>query len=318
MKEKVKALLLFSGGLDSLLAARLLQEQNIEVHGLTIYIPYFNVQPVENAAKQIELPLKIVDISREHLAVLKNPQYGYGKNMNPCIDCHILMLKKAREIMEKEGYDFVATGEVLDERPMSQNKKALGLIEKESGLGGYLLRPLSAKLLRPTVPEEKGWIDRKELLDIVGRSRKKQMALAEKFGLEEYPTPSGGCLLTDPQFSERLKQLFDKNPDASVNDVKLLKYGRRFWGNDNLIVVGRNEADNKNILGLAQKDDIIVELENYPGPTVLVRGSKPEESIDKAAELAKYYSTKTRELEKVEVKYWKPNQRQTETIELKK
>lgn len=315
MKEKIKALLLFSGGLDSLLAAKLLQEQNIEVYGLTIYIPYFNVEKVESVARQIELPVKIVDISQEHLEVLKNPEYGYGKNMNPCIDCHILMLKKAKEIMEKEDFDFVATGEVLDERPMSQNKQALELIKRESGLNGYLLRPLSAQLLEPTVPEEKGWVNREELLDIAGRTRKKQMELAEKFGLEEYPTPSGGCLLTDQNFSERLKELLDRKPDASVNDVKLLKHGRLFWEYDNLIVVGRNEQDNENILNLAQKDDILLELENYPGPTVLIRGTNPEKSIKKAAELAKYYSTKTRELEKVKLKYWKPGRKEIKTLE---
>jgi len=306
MNKKIRALLLFSGGLDSLLAAKLLEKQNIEISGLTISIPYFNVEQTKKRAEQINLPLRIVDVSQEHLEMLKKPKHGYGENMNPCIDCHILMLKTAKEIMEKEGYDFVATGEVLGERPMSQNKGALNLIRKESGLNGYLLRPLSAKLLELTIPEEKGWVKRDELLDISGRSRKRQMELAEKFNLKEYPIPSGGCLLTDPQFSKRLKELLDKKPEASLNDVKLLKYGRHFWEDDNLIIVGRYEEDNKNILNLAQENDILMELKDYPGPTILIRGENPESSLQKGSELAKYYSTKARKLKDVEMKYWKP------------
>jgi len=304
MDENIRALLLFSGGLDSLIAAKLLQEQKIELLGLTIYIPYFDIEPAKKQAKKINLPLRIIDISEEHLEILKNPQHGYGKNMNPCIDCHALMIKKAKEVMEKEDYSFVATGEVLEERPMSQNRIALNLVEKESGINGYLLRPLSAKLLKPTIPEEKRWVDRDKLLDIQGRSRKKQIELAKKFGLKEYPTPSGGCLLTDPQFSERLKDLFDKKVDVSVNDVELLKYGRRFWEDDNLIVVGRYKEDNEMILDLAQENDLLLELNDYPGPTTLIRGKNPKSSLKKAAELTKHYSSKTRDLESVKIKFW--------------
>jgi len=316
MDEKIKALLLFSGGLDSLIAAKLLQEQNIELFGLTFNSPFFGLEQAKESAKQIVLSLKIIDISKEQLKIVKKPKYGYGKNMNPCLDCHILMLKKAKEIMEKEGYAFVATGEVLGERPMSQNRRALNLVKKESGLNGYLLRPLSAKLLEPTIPEEKGWVDRDELLDIKGRSRKKQMELAEKFGLKEYPSPAGGCLLTDPQFSERLKKLLDKKPEASLNDIELLKYGRRFWENDNLIIVGRHKEDDENILDLAQEDDILIELKDYPGPTTLIRGKNPERSLQKGAELTKYYSTKTRKLKEVKIEYWKPNEKQSEIMVL--
>lgn len=319
-----KALVLFSGGLDSLIAVKLLQEQNIEVSILAISLPYFDIEQAKEQADKIELPLKIVDISQEHLKVLKEPKYGYGKNMNPCIDCHILMLQKAKEIMEKEGYDFVATGEVLGERPMSQNKQALKLIKEESGLNGYLLRPLSAKLLEPTVPETKGWVRRDHLLDIRGKSRKRQMELAEKFGLEEYPTPSGGCLLTDPQFGKRVEELLEKRPEASINDIKLLKHGRYFWEDvkgegksidlRNLIIVGRNQEDNENILNLAQDNDILVELKNYPGPTTLIRGEYPERALKRGAELTKYYSTKTRDLQRVEIKYWKVAEEQPKAI----
>jgi len=307
-RTKTKGLALLSGGLDSILAIKILQEQGIEVTGLCFVSYFFNSAAAEKAAKKLKIKLKIIDFSEEHLEVVKKPRHGHGKAINPCIDCHLLMIKKAGEIMKKEKFDFVATGEVLGERPMSQNKQALELIERESGLKGYLLRPLSAKLFKPTILEEKGLIKREQLLDISGRSRKRQMALAEEYGIRDYPTPAGGCLLTDLQFGDRLKEMLSHWPKAKGSDVKLLRFGRHFWIEENLIVVGRNKGDNNRIKELAQKGDVLIEPKEFPGPTILIRG-KParhasqgeagrekilEKSLIQAKDLMIKYSPKLR------------------------
>jgi len=305
--KKVKALVLLSGGLDSILATKILKNQRIRITALSFKSYFFNEKQAQRAAKELRVPLRIIDFSKEHLKMVKKPKYGYGKNMNPCIDCHILMLKKAKEIMEGKKpfgklratkFHFVATGEVLGERPMSQNKKALDLIEKESSLRGYLLRPLSAKLLKPTIPEKLGLVDRNKLLDISGRSRKKQLELAKKFKLKDFPAPAGGCLLTDPEFSKRLRKLFEISPDCRRNDIELLKLGRHFSENTTKIVIGRNEDENGKIKKIAQKGDVLIEMENYSGPLTLVRNyqktkvSKP--ILERAKKLTQYYSTKAR------------------------
>jgi len=269
--KKTKALVLLSGGLDSILAVKILEAQGVKIKGLGFKSYFFNEKLAKKAAKELNIPIKIIDLSKEHLNLVKKPKYGYGKGMNPCIDCHILMLKKAKNIMLKEKFDLVATGEVLGERPMSQNLKSLKLIEKKSGLKGYLLRPLSAKLLEPTIPEKKGLIERKKLLDISGRSRKRQLKLAKKFKIKSYPSPAGGCLLTDLEFSKKLKDLFEKYPRCQGNDIELLKLGRHFWQDKVKIIVGRNEEENKKIRKLAKRADVLIEMENYPGPLTLVR-----------------------------------------------
>jgi len=297
MRKRAKCLLLFSGGLDSILAAKILMEQGIDVLGLNFKSCFFDEKQARKSAREIGLKLKIIDISKEHLELVKKPKYGYGKNMNPCIDCHLLMLKKAKELMQKMKYDFVATGEVLGERPMSQNKNILKLLEKESGLEGYLLRPLSAKLLIETIPEKEGIVDREKLLSISGRQRKTQIKLAKKFKLKWYPTPSGGCFLTDPQFSKRLKEMLEKWKNADCEDMELLKVGRHFWKEDFLIVVGRNEKENKIIRKLKKKGDVIIEPKNFPGPSVLIRGKRKmtKEIFEYAKELIKKYSKKIKD-----------------------
>jgi len=269
--RKVKALVLLSGGLDSILVAKILQNQDIKVIALSFRSYFFNEGMAKKAAKNLRIPLKVVDFSKEHLKMVKNPKHGYGKSINPCIDCHILMLKKAKEIMRKDKFDLVATGEVLGERPMSQNIKALKIVETQSSLKGYLLRPLSAKLLKETIPEQKGLVDRKKLFDISGRSRKRQIALAKKWQIQYYPMPAGGCLLTDPVFSQRSKELFQLFPQCNGNDVELLKHGRHFIQDKTKIIVGRNEKENKAIKKLAKRGDILIEMANYPGPLTLVR-----------------------------------------------
>lgn len=296
--KKVRALVLFSGGLDSILTVKILQEQGIEVKTLSFKSYFFGAEQAKKAAKNLKIPLKIIDISKEHLEVVKKPKYGYGKGMNPCIDCHILMLKRAKEMMRKEGFDFVATGEVLGERPMSQNKRALKLIEKESSLKGLLLRPLSARLLKETIPEKKGWVNREKFLDISGRSRKRQIALAKKWKIKYYPNPAGGCLLTDLEFSKRLRELFERCPSCGENDIALLKLGRHFWQGFVKIIVGRDHQENLRLKKLAKKGDILIELKQIPGPMTLVRSyskSKVSEKIiEKAKAKTKYYSVKAR------------------------
>ena len=306
MRKKVKALVLFSGGLDSILAVKILKEQGIRVKAISFRSYFFDAKEAKKAAKKLKISLKIIDFSKDHLKIVKKPKYGYGKAMNPCIDCHILMLKKAKEIMEKEKFDFVATGEVLKERPMSQNFQALKIVEKESRLKGYLLRPLSAKLLEPTIPEKKGLVDRQKLLDISGRSRKRQLELAKRFKISFYPTPAGGCLLTDLEFGKRLKELMERYPQFQRNDIELLKLGRHFWQDKIKIVVGRNKEENEKIKALAKRKDILIEMENYPGPLTLVRGYSPkklsQEVLEKAKFLTQYYSTKSRNKKDVKFK----------------
>jgi len=295
-KKKINGLALFSGGLDSILAVKLLQKQGLEITGLTFVSYFFDSKMAEKSAKQLGIELKIIDISEELLEIVKKPRFGYGKSINPCIDCHILMLRKAKEILENEGFDFAITGEVLGERPMSQNKQSLELIEKESGLKGYLLRPLSAKLLEPTIPEKEGWVDRRKLLDISGRSRKRQMELAKEWGIEEYPTPAGGCLLADLAFGQRFREMLKHWPDCQGSDVELLKLGRHFWPDNNLIIVGRHKDENKKIKELSVKGDILIEPKKFPGPTILIRGKKKisEKALKEAKDLMFRYSPKMR------------------------
>ncbi|KPJ56776.1 hypothetical protein AMJ49_03835 [Parcubacteria bacterium DG_74_2] len=313
--KKINSLILFSGGLDSILAVKILQNQGIKTTGITFKSYFFNAEQAKKSAKNLGIKSKIIDISKEHLKIIKSPKYGYGKTMNPCIDCRILMLKKAKKMMKKQNFDFVATGEVLGERPMTQNKKALDLVEKKSCLTNYLLRPLSAKLLKPTIPEKKGLINRKGLLDISGRSRKKQIALAKKWKIKDYPTPAGGCILTDPEFSKRLKKLLEIFPKCNGNDIELLKLGRHFWHNKTKIIVGRNDEENKKIKKLAKSRDILIEMKNYPGPLTLIRnyqGVKFKKlsslnSLKKAKKLTQYYSTKARQKKDIRFKIWLKN-----------
>jgi len=277
----VKAIALFSGGLDSMLAAELIRRQNIEVLCLTFTTPFFNAQKALEAASQINLPLEIQDITAEHLNMLKSPRYGYGKNMNPCIDCHTLMLKIAGRRMEETESDFIITGEVLGQRPMSQNKQSLYVVAKNSGYHDHILRPLSAQSLDPIKAERENLIDRSQLLSIQGRGRKIQIQLAADFGIVKYSPPAGGCLLTDPIFSRRLRDLFSHQKDPDIRDYELLKYGRHFRVSDNCkIIVGRNNADNEALKRLAISRDLILNMTNFPGPLVLVPyGNKDDKQI---------------------------------------
>ena len=271
MTKEVKALLLMSGGLDSILAAKVLQKQDIQVVPICFKSFFFGCRAAEDACQQLGLKLRKINFGQKHLKIVKSPQFGYGSAMNPCIDCHLLMLKEAKKIMEQEGYDFIATGEVLGERPMSQNIKALHLLEQQAGLQGYLLRPLSAKKLSPTIVEKKGLVDRKQLYGIEGRSRQPQLQLAKIFGIKKFPSPGGGCILTDKNYSKNLKQLLTYKKNPTNNDLNILKQGRIFWDDNFLIVVARNEKECHSLRNFIQKNDIHLEPSNFSGPSVLVR-----------------------------------------------
>jgi len=288
---RVKGIALFSGGLDSSLAFKVIEEQGIEVLGITFETPFFGSARARAAASRIGLPLTVLNITEEHMQMLHAPRYGYGKNMNPCIDCHTLMLKIAGRRMEEEGADFVFTGEVLGQRPMSQGKQSLSVVAKNAGYPDRVLRPLSARLLTETAPEREGKVDRARLLDIQGRGRKQQMELAVHYGITSYPAPAGGCLLTDPFFAKRLRDLFDRLPDHSVRDIELLKVGRHFRLNEaTKAIVGRNAIDNDTIERLSVPIDALIRIDQVPGPTVLVPGGGGEETRLLAARLCARYS----------------------------
>lgn len=217
----MKALSVFSGGLDSMLATQLIRAQNIDVQAIFFETPFFSPNKAAKSAETIGVPFTVIDITEEHLEIVKKPVHGHGGNMNPCIDCHALMFRTALKMLEQENAGFIFTGEVLGQRPMSQNRKALDIIEKEVGVEGLVVRPLSAKCLPVTIPEKKGWIDREKLMGLSGRSRKPQIKLAEEFNIKEYPSPAGGCLLTDKIFSNRLRDLFSSENGFEIREIEL-------------------------------------------------------------------------------------------------
>lgn len=296
----MKALALFSGGLDSLLACKLLMEQGIKVEGITFSSPFFGNERAIEGAKQLGIKLHVVELKNKYVSMVRKPKHGYGSAMNPCVDCKIFMLKEAKKYAKKIGAKFIFTGEVLDQRPMSQKYKDLMMIAKEAGLEGKLLRPLSAKLLPETEAEKKGWVDRNKLLGIRGRSRKEQMKLAKKFKLK-YPGPAGGCLLCEKEFAVKLKDLFAHEKKVSSEELSLLKIGRHFRVNGNKIVVGRNKEENKELLKL-KRNNYFFEVPKVGSPTTVLIG-KGKEAIKIAASLtARYSDAKEKE---VLVKYGK-------------
>jgi tRNA-specific 2-thiouridylase len=291
---KVKALALLSGGLDSTLAAKLILNQGIDVVAVNFVTPFCLCKKggceATEAAKQLGVPLKVVDVGDEYLKMVRKPKHGYGRNMNPCIDCRIFIAKKAKKYAKEIGASFIFTGEVLDERPMSQHSKAMKIIEEESGLKGKILRPLSAKLLPETAMEKKGLVDREKLLDIRGRSRKPQIKLAEKFNIKDYPCPAGGCLLTYREYANKLRDLFKHKKRCSMADVSLLKVGRHFRFGENKIIVGRNEAENKILTAERARNDYYFEAPDVGSPITVLQGAKTKNAIRAAAALTAFYS----------------------------
>lgn len=285
-----KALGLMSGGLDSSLAAMALMRQGVEVTGISFVTPFFGAGKARRAAEKIGFPLIVKEISDIHLEMVKKPKYGYGRNMNPCIDCHAMMFRLAGEIMAEEGFDFLFSGEVLGQRPMSQNANALRSVSNYSGHPDKVLRPLSARLLPITPVEEAGLVDREKLLDIQGRSRKRQQALAVEWGYPDYPSSGGGCLLTEVGFSDRLRDLVSHDPAASVTDVELLKVGRQFrLTKECKLVLGRKQEDNEAINQLACESHTRLRCANFSGPLGLLCGEVSAKEEELAAAIVASY-----------------------------
>jgi tRNA-specific 2-thiouridylase len=291
MTKTIRALGLFSGGLDSMLAAATLRAQGIDVSLVCFVTPFFGAARARESAAHLGLPLREVDLTDKYLPLIYDPPHGWGRGHNPCIDCHILMIREAGAIMTAAGFDFLFTGEVLGQRPMSQNRGSLNLIARESGFADLLLRPLSAKSLKSTLPELRGWVDRERLLNLSGRGRKRQMALAETYGITRYPAPAGGCLLTDPGYAARLKELLRHVPETSRADLELLKYGRHFrLPGGAKAVVGRTQRENEAIAALKSAGNFLLKVDQYPGPLVLACGVVDADDLKAAAGLAAAYS----------------------------
>jgi tRNA-specific 2-thiouridylase len=285
---KRSAVALLSGGLDSMLAVKMMVDQKIELTAVHFTSPFCNCSSrntgcgnqARRAAGTFGVPIRVVVKGMDYLRVVEKPPHGYGRGMNPCIDCRIYMLRKVSGMMEELGASFVITGEVLGQRPMSQHRQAIEIIDKESGLAGRILRPLSAHHFPPTRPEVEGIVDRAQLLSISGRSRKTQIALAEQLGVRDYPCPAGGCLLTDPEIAARLRDLFAHVPGYTHRDLVLLTIGRHFRLNPSLrVVLGRTQEENERLLALAAPGDTVFMPEDFRGPTALTAGD-----VDPAAE----------------------------------
>jgi len=293
MMKKPKALALFSGGLDSMLAVKIILEQGIEVEAVNFITPFCLCDrcSLNEFTKHLEIKVHRIFLGQEFLDIVADPPHGYGSQMNPCIDCRILMFKKAKELAAKIGADFLVTGEVLNERPFSQRRKAILLIEKEAGLEGKILRPLSAKLLPETEAERMGLVDRSRLLAISGRRRLPQIELAKKLGIKDYPNPSGGCLLTDPIFAKRLREHLEHEKRLTLEDATLLKIGRHFRIDRVKVIVGRNKEENGRLLAIAKSREIpYLEAADYKGPVTLYLGEKDQKLLEKAAAITARYS----------------------------
>lgn len=307
---KGKAFSLLSGGLDSILATRLIMDQGIEVVGLHFITPFFGYQKKgkepwfeEQWQRLYGIAARIIDVSEEYLSILRHPRYGFGRNFNPCLDCKIFLFSKAKKIMEEEGGDFLITGEVIGQRPMSQRRDALRIVERDSGTEGILLRPLCAKKLKPTRAELMGLVDREKLLSLSGRSRKPQLKLAAEMGINSFPTPAGGCYLTDPILAARFQKYFAERELVSINEVLLLMVGRQFRMPEGAhLIVGRRETENYTLLSLKQPGDLLLKVRGIPGPLGLLRGEVGEKGLTLAAAILARYS-KARELAEVAIVY---------------
>jgi tRNA-uridine 2-sulfurtransferase len=319
-----KAIALLSGGLDSTLAVKVLLDQGIAVEALNFTSPFCTCtgknagckSEAVRVADEFKIPIKVVHKGADYLEIVRKPKHGYGKGLNPCIDCRIYLLKKAKEYMEEIGADFVFTGEVLGQRPMSQRRDTLRVIERESGLEGKLLRPLSAKHFPPTIAEQEGWVDREKLLGIQGRSRKEQMELAEELDVKNYPCPAGGCLLTELSFVGKIRDVFDHSDELNQRDFRLLKLGRHFRiGRRTKVIVGRNEAENELLERALQPGEATVRWIDGSSPLAAVMGEKTDEMVALAAQVLLRYTKAERGAEAklgvgcngVETEFFVPN-----------
>ena len=294
-----KAIALLSGGLDSTLAVKVLLDQGIQVEALNFTSPFCTCtgknagckSEAVRVAEEFKIPIKAMHKGADYLELIRNPKHGHGKGMNPCIDCRIFLLKKAKEYMQEIGADFVFTGEVLGQRPMSQRRDTLRTIERESGLEGLLLRPLSAKHFNPTIPEQQGWVDRDKLLSIQGRSRKEQFELAAELDVKNYPCPAGGCLLTELSFVGKVRDVFDHSDQLNLRDFRLLKLGRHFRiGDRTKVIVGRNEAENELLERAVQPGEAMLRWKEGMSPLAAVMGVCSEELLERAAQILLRYT----------------------------
>ncbi len=321
MTEPRKAVALISGGLDSLLAARVMQEQGVHVEGINFFTGFCveghthairkrdRDRPKRNnalwVAEQLGIKLHIIDIIEEYKQVVFNPRHGYGANLNPCLDCKIFMVKKAHEWIEQHGFDFIVTGEVIGQRPMSQRRDTMPVVSRESGADDLLLRPLCAKNLPPTLPEREGWVDREALYDFSGRSRKPQMALARRFGIEDYAQPAGGCcFLTDAQYSAKLADLWRArgSKQYELDDIMLLKVGRHLRPATHFKVIVSREEGEGNFLQGYRNQYPSLRCVSHPGPLALIDGEVNEQDLELAARLVARYS-KGRDADSVTLEY---------------
>lgn len=311
--DEVKAVALLSGGLDSTLAVLVLLEQGIDVTAVT-FLTHFGCGIEDRsscshdpfpASIKFGFEVRLCHLADQFIEMVRQPKFGYGKNVNPCIDCRILMLREAKILMDIIGAGFLVTGEVLGQRPMSQRKACFPLVDREAGVEGLVLRPLSARLLPSTIPESNGLVDRDRLYKFQGRTRRPQMALAERLGLTDYPSPAGGCLLTDPNYADRFKDLLHHQPDFEPKDLHFLRLGRHFRASPQTkIIVGRNEEENKMIFSLASGTDTLLEVRGIGSPTTIVRGQPTEDEIMMAVSFTIRYSD-ARHRSRVEVAVFK-------------
>src|SRR5574341_78069 len=295
-----KAVALISGGLDSILAARIMMDQGFDIVGLygtSAFSKSYGAEDATHAARvtrAVGIELRVMDLGQEYIDLIRRPKHGYGKNINPCIDCKIFMLKKAKDVMDEVGAPFVITGEVLGQRPMSQRRDTLHLIERDAEMKGMIIRPLSAKHLPPTRAEQDGIVDREKLLGISGRSRTVQIQIAERYGISGYSTPAGGCLLTDKNFSEKLKDLFTDKQQVAQSDIRLLTVGRHFRLDAGVkVVVGRSNKENTELMSLAPHGYHLFMPHGFPGPVALLEGAPTQELKQAVGRLIITYSKQT-------------------------
>ncbi len=327
MDKKIKAVALYSGGLDSTLAIKLIQNQGIYVLALHFYTGFcitetkrrrgekkpdgsHYINPALKYAAKYGFPIEIVDISEKYFNIIQNPKYGYGANINPCIDCRAFMYKKAKKIMDEVGANFIISGEVLNQRPMSQHLQAMKIIEREAGVEGLVLKPLSAKLLPPTIPEIKGWVDREKLESISGRSRKRQIELAKELGIDEYEQPAGGCCyLTDENFARKYKEVISVEGNITRDDLTLLATGRHFrLATKTKVIVSRNEGEGNFLRGFRNRYWFFEPIGKGAvalAKTIENRDLTEEEILEIANLVARY--SKTDENNQIKIKYSSPN-----------
>ena len=300
-QEKTTAIALFSGGLDSILACRVMMEQGVRVRAVQFVTPFFGYELLAREQEyrlqikhQYGIEVQVRDLSLQYIQLLRNPPHGFGKHFNPCVDCKILLISEARRLFSELGASFLISGEVIGQRPMSQRRDTLRIIERDSGCEGLLLRPLCAQALKPTQPELDGRVDRERLLNLAGRTRTPQMELAARYGIQDYPSPAGGCVLTDPILAKRIARFYDEQAEFEPDDIRLLLAGRIFrLPQGGLLAMGRNEKENEKITALLRPRDWVLRAADRPGPLAVLRFSEDPSDLKAAAGLVARYSKKT-------------------------